>query len=73
MSNELIAQELMVAKGHAFDLYMETQNLRRVNKHQQHVLFMIAHKLGVVDMNSLSIDEIPLLLDEKLRELNVPE
>lgn len=66
MSNEALAQELLLAKGHAFDLYMENQNLKRAYTQQQHILCILAHKLGVADMNSLSIDQLPALLDEKL-------
>lgn len=73
MSNlDKLRQEVQTAKAQAFDLYMEAQQLRYSHQQQQHVLFMMAHILGVGDMNSLNIEALPAMLSDKLRELNTP-
>lgn len=70
MSNlEALQHELMVTKARAFDVYCEMDTLKHRYQQQQHILCILAHKLGVTDMNSLSIDALPAMLDDKLRTL----
>ena len=61
--------ELMKVKADAYDAMILLNEYKSINSKLQHILFVIANKLGVDDMSQLDVTSIPDLLDQKLNEL----
>lgn len=58
--------ELMAVKARGFDLVMQIDMLQQQQGQLRHILSILAHKLGVTDLNKFDVNTLPELLDSKL-------
>lgn len=58
--------ENQAIKAKAFDYVIQLENMSTTIQKYENLLGILAHKLGVVDMNKLDLNTLPDLLDSKL-------
>lgn len=65
-----MSDEVTTLKAKAFDYLMLAENYKKLYEEQNVLLLIIANKLGIQDMTGFDVNEIPNLLDNKLRLTN---
>lgn len=67
-----LQQQLIQAKARGYDLYQQCEQQHLQIQQLSSVLGQVAHKLGVVDLNSISPEDLLTYLDEKITHLSKP-